>query len=56
MIPFGGASLLGLVVALVLIQWLAPLNKGAMALVILLCLSFANVLTKLFLSRKRDKP
>jgi hypothetical protein len=41
---FGAASLLGLLMALSLIYWLRPLNNGAMALILLLCLSATNVI------------
>jgi hypothetical protein len=40
----GGATLVGVLIALLVIYWLGPLNSGGVALVVLLCVSFANIL------------
>src|SRR5262249_11216942 len=39
----GGATLVGVLVALAVIYWLSPLNGGAVALVLVLCASAANL-------------
>jgi hypothetical protein len=39
----GGATLVGVLIALLVIYWLGPLNSGGVALVVLLCVSFANI-------------
>ncbi len=39
----GGATLVGVLIALVVIYWLSPLNNGGVALVVLLSVSFANI-------------
>src|SRR3954468_3083750 len=39
----GGATLVGVLVALAIIYWLSPLNGGAVALVLILCVSAANL-------------
>jgi len=53
----GVASLFGLILALIIIYWLQPLNTGAIALVLLICLSTTNMFAGLFAARKkREKP
>jgi hypothetical protein len=51
----GGASLLGLIVAMLLIYWLRPLNVGAMALVLLLCLSTSSLVAGILARRNKKR-
>lgn len=39
----GGATLLGVLIALGLVYWLGPLNKGAVSLIVLISIGLANV-------------
>ncbi len=41
------AVLLGIVLALPVIYWLRPLNRGAIALVVLVCVGVAQLVLKL---------
>lgn len=51
----GGATLAGVLLALLVIYWLSPLNSGAVALVLLLCVSLANVIAG-FIAALRKRP
>jgi hypothetical protein len=42
-----GTGLLGIVLALPVIYWLRPLNKGGIALVVLVCVGLAGLIIKL---------
>lgn len=46
--PMTGPSLVGIITSMFIIYWIHPINNGAIALVVVLCVGISLSLAKLF--------